>query len=532
MNGFRQVISPILARFGVNPKHYWLLMDLFRMVSERREVLGQLGQDTGALKAVAWVYCGLSALMAVFMVMAQVNPLMYMAIFVGYSGFMLFTVIMVETGNSLVNPAEGLVLAHQPVTGATYTAAKLSHLLRIVFYLTLGLNLAPALMALLLDKVSWLYPLQHLGAAFVVGLLDALLCCAFYGWLLRFVPAHRAKAVAQYADALPWILIMGMQNFRLLLAKQLPKLPLPANANALLALKVCAFVAAVAIIVFGLRSLSADYLVKVASIAHGGSSRKASVRPSLLGKLVTRWFGGPPGLAGFEYTRRMMVRDWQFRKMLLGLLPTLMMSFVLLWRDWRKSPFDTEFSGVHLVPHAVGFLLFMICVALPYGGGFKCNWVFLIAPSPVFNRFARGVWALLWLRAVLIPHLFLVAVWCWTWGPQQGGLFVAFSLALSTLYLGLVLRLVDGVPFGKQSDSRRGAQLLPLMIAGGFGIAAAVALQHFVLFRWPVVVLATTPFIAFVAWGLTKSSLAAVADAIRFALGLESQEVGSGYIEL
>ena len=532
MSAIRQTISPMLGRFGVNPRHYWLLMDLFRQVSERREILGQLGQDTGALKAVGLLYFGLSALMAVFLVVTQMDPLLYMAIFVGYSGFVMFTVMLAETGNSLVNPAEGLVLAHQPVTGATYTAAKLSHLLRIVLYLTLGLNLAPALIALQLNKASWVYPLLHLAGAFAVGLTDALLCCAFYGWLLRFVPATRAKAAAQYADAAPWVLIIGMQNVRLLLPKQLPKLPLPRDPNALLALKIGIVLAVVAVIVFGLRSLSADYLVKVASIAHGGSSRKASVRQSLLGKMVTRWFGGPPGLAGFEYTRRMMVRDWQFRKMMLGLLPTLVMSVAFLWRDWRKSPFQGDFTGVHLVPHAMGFLLFMICVALPYGGGFKCNWTFLIAPSTVFNRFVRGMWAQLWFRLVLIPHLFLLALWSWTWGLWQSALFVAFSVALSTLYLGLVLRLVDGIPFGKQGDSKRGAQLLPLMMAGGLGIAAAVALQHFVLFRWPVAVLVATPFVGFVAWGLTKSSLAAVADAIRFSLGLESQEVGSGYVEL
>ena len=531
MNVIRRTFSPILGRFGINPKHYWLLMDLFRQVSERREILGQLGQDTGALKVVALLYSVLSALMAVFMLVAQMNPLMYMAIFVGYSAFMLFAIILAETGNSLVNPAEGLVLAHQPISGATYTAAKLSHLLRIVLYLTLGLNLAPALMALLLDKASWSYPLLHLAAAFAVGLLVALLCCSFYGWLLRFVPAERAKTVAQYADALPWVLIIGLQNIRLLLPKQLPKLP-PMDAKALLALEIGAAMALVALVAFGLRSLSADYLVKVASIAHGGSSRKSGLRHSLLAKIVTHWFGGPPGLAGFEYTGRMMVRDWQFRKMMIGLLPTLVMSFAWLWRDWRKSPFQGDFTGVHLVPHAVGFLLFMICVALPYGGGFKCNWTFLIAPNTVFNRFARGMWAQLWLRLVLIPHLFLLALWCWTWGLWQSALFVAFSVALSTLYLGLVLRLVDGIPFGKQADSKRGAQLLPLMMAGGLGIAAAVALQHFVLFRWPVAVLVATPFVGFVAWGLTKSSLAAVADAIRFALGLESQEVGSGYVEL
>ena len=91
---------------------------------------------------------------------------------------------------------------------------------------------------------------------------------------------------------------------------------------------------------------------------------------------------------------------------------------------------------------------------------------------------------------------------------------------------------MNGVPFGKQADAKSRAELLPLLMIGGLGIAAAVALQHFVLFRWPVGVFVTTLFVAFVAWGLTKNSLLVVADTMRFALGVESQELGPGYVEL
>ncbi len=63
----------------------------------------------------------------------------------GFTAFLLVTVLISEAGNSLLNPAEAMVLAHQPISGATYTAAKLSHLLSIVLYLVPGINLVPAL---------------------------------------------------------------------------------------------------------------------------------------------------------------------------------------------------------------------------------------------------------------------------------------------------------------------------------------------------------------------------------------------------
>ena len=56
--------------------------------------------------------------------------------------------LLSETANSLVNPVEGLVLAHYPINGATYTAAKLTHLLRILSYTVPALNLLPALAGL------------------------------------------------------------------------------------------------------------------------------------------------------------------------------------------------------------------------------------------------------------------------------------------------------------------------------------------------------------------------------------------------
>ena len=69
-----------------------------------------------------------------------------------------------ETGNSLVNPVEAAVLAHQPISGATYTAAKLTHLITVVLYLVAGLNVAPALAGLTLKGAPWFYPLAHMAS--------------------------------------------------------------------------------------------------------------------------------------------------------------------------------------------------------------------------------------------------------------------------------------------------------------------------------------------------------------------------------
>jgi hypothetical protein len=128
-------MSAVFARFGIDARRFWLLMDLFDSISERGEMLDQLGRDGVALKYVSWVYFGMSGLLSLVMMLQQPPAIAYFFSFLTLSTFFLLTVLIPETSNSLVNPVEGFALAHQPINGATYTAAKLSHLLRVILYL-------------------------------------------------------------------------------------------------------------------------------------------------------------------------------------------------------------------------------------------------------------------------------------------------------------------------------------------------------------------------------------------------------------
>src|SRR5262249_42092742 len=113
----------------------------------------------------------------------------------------------------------------------------------------------------------------------------------------------------------------------------------------------------------------------------------------------------------------------------------------------------------------------------------KGAWVFLLAPSGAFVGFARGVHALLWLSMIGIPHAILLMVLPWYWPLLHVLLFTAFSLAVASLYLGMVLRLIDGVPFSKQPVTSKNVYLVGVMLAGGVAIAIAVAIQYLFVFR-------------------------------------------------
>lgn len=524
-------VSAILRHFGIDPHRFWLLIDLFDDLSRRGEILDQLGRDGVALQTASWLYGGLTALMALFMVVARMAPAMYLVAFLATTAFLLLTVLLSEAGNSLVNPTEGLILAHQPINGATYTAAKLAHLLRIVLYLVPAINAIPAVAALFLPAAPWWYPLLQLAAALAIGLVAALLCCAAYGWLIRLVPAKRLKAVGQTAASLPFFAGIFADK----VVKSLTGLVvlLPATPAARWAVAAGATVASIAIFAAGIRALSADYLLRVSTIAHGHSRPAAALRKSRTGAQVARVFGGQTARAAFVFVSRMARRDYQFRRQAAPMAVMLAIGFVpLVAKSWRTDPFSREFTTAHLLPHLLGLMIFFLCTLLPYGSDYKGAWLFLTAPSRAFRGFAGGIYAALLIPLVILPHILVLAILPWAWGMWHAALFVAYSAAASCVYLAVEIRLIDTVPFCKQPVATSNATMLPLMIAGGICMAIAVGLQYLLVFISPAITLAATASVLVLAYFLTRASLGTLESSMRYSLGLLSMETGTLYKEV
>ena len=530
-------VSRVFRRFDIDPHRYWLLIDLFGELTDRREMLGHLGRDGVSLKMVAGIYGLFTALLAGVQVLLAVPVGTYFASFLVITALLLLMVLTSETANSLVNPVEGVVLAHQPINGATYTAAKLTHLLRVLGYIVPALNLLPALGGILLPGARWSYPLLHFLSACGLGLVIALSCCAFFGLLIRFVPAARLKTAGQIAEAVPLLLLILLtSNSRGILQAVHVPFVLRSNPAMLWSIAVAFGVVCALSVIFGLRALSADYLIRVSAIVHVARAPARRTRRTPLAAAIARLAGGPagaqPARAGFEYVRRMMFRDWQFRRQLIPMIPTAIMSLLAIASGLRTSPFSGRFTPVHFLPHALGGLLFVACMALAHGSDYKGSWIFLTVPGSTFRGFVRGVWALLWTAVILIPNVMVLAFLAWYWGPADALLFIAFSLAIASVYLALELRLVEGVPFGKPVDTSRGMVLIPIMMAGGLVIAIMVVLQHYLLFHSRPLVLAATLLAAAAAWFLTRASLGTFEVAIRYYLGLVSQESTMLYKEV
>ena len=191
-----RAFTRLLEGCGIEPRRYWLLVDLFQTLGNRGEV-ARMGNHDYSMRFLVILWFFMASLISLGMAVAGASPGDYLLLFLGLTVFQLSILLIPEAAENLVNPVEGLILAHQPVNGATWSGAKLSHLIKAVVYVVAGINGVPALVGLFLPHGDgfhrMVYPLAHLLIALGVGMVAALLCCS----LFRLVDSLRSGAASQ-----------------------------------------------------------------------------------------------------------------------------------------------------------------------------------------------------------------------------------------------------------------------------------------------------------------------------------------------
>ena len=520
----------LLERCGIEPHRYWLLVDLFQTLSKRQEVV-RMGSHNQSLRFFTIFWFILSSIISLLMAVGGASSGIYLLVFVGLTVFALSLVLISEVAENLVNPVEGLILAHQPVNGATWSGAKLTHLIKIVVYVVSGVNGVPALVGVFLFYNDVVYFPMHFAISLSVGVIVALLCCSLFGWLIRFIPVRRLKAAAAMAQVIPMCFWLGY-NFLKLWKKnvvrwvasiELPEAWLavggtvPGGFPALLS--VVGSGVAIFACVFGLRALSGDHLIRVSGLMHSGSRvRRGQGRRWKVGPWIARFAGGQASRAGFEYVRSMMVRDWQFLRHTAINIPIVIFGFIAMIKyGWEVSPFAPGFAAIHFLPHWFGLMIVLTCPFLGYGNDYKGVWSFSIVPDSSLRPFVRGIYAVLWLMLVVVPNVVCLFVLAWSWGVWEAVFFIAYSTVVASLYLGVGLKLIDGVPFGKQMQPDRNAVTLGIMLIYSIAVGIAIGIQY-VLFRWFVAVVVLTLVVGLGTYFLTRDTLVGFESRIRFQL--------------
>jgi hypothetical protein len=486
---------------GINYRQYLVLLRLFSTLSDRLEFMGM---TAGLNKAIGFYL--FASLLPSLAVLANPSLPGYLMFLIASSMFFLLWILLMDAANSIMNPEEASVLAHQPIQGATYVAAKLTHVLIIVGAVIPALNLVPALAGLHLRGARWYYPLTHLLAAYLAGLFVAFLICGFYGWMFRFISPANLKNAALWVQLITFIMLPIFQQLTILAGTGRLRIfgtflgsswmpwrwfvaigiaghsgyPGFSAWEAVAAcLVTCMFIG------LGLRAFRADYMAKVADLVQGSASRvNRQSRMSVLNPLI-RWItGSPSGYGSFSFTVIMLRRDWNFRRQIIpNVWPFLIPPLVAVITSIRKSPFVTgglsirDFSLMHLFPHFIGLTLAVACFLISYTAEPKGSSVFVNLPIGRLGPFVRGIYASLWMPAAAV-NLCLLIPCMWFWGVTQAALFVAFSTALVSIYVSLAILFIDGVPFANAFKPTM-ATGMPMVYLG-----AALPIFFFVVIQW------------------------------------------------
>jgi len=526
---FPKTLAALLSRLlRIDLDQYLLLLRLFRTLNKRQDLAAHLGLDASGVASVAIWYFILSGLLCL-PVLGQPRLETYTSSTLAISVLMLLLPLVIELTDSLVNPREALILASYPVAGFSYNAAKLTHLIALVSSLMTTLNFLPALAGLSLKGTNWFYPIGHILAANLIGFFLTFLLCALYGWTFRLLPPGTVRRVPLWlqlgiivippAWPLTWPYLKSFND--LVFGQGFTRW------NPWLAFASVAWIGqsgasrtsdwyplasgglTLAMAAIGMRALSQNYLLNATESLQEASESKGRERPSIKPRRLIEWLtGGPPGRAAFAFTLKMMGRDWQFRRQVYpALLMAAISTFGALWNSKEKLPFAfSGFSPSLFLPHVCGYALLFACALLDSSDDHQGGWIFLTASFAESIEFARGIWLAFWLGWVLVPHLLILGFAIWFWGLAEALLFVAFSLAAASVYLSLEILLVEGLPFSKPPNPRRGQALFPVLILVVLATGGSIGLE-WLLFRSRAATLAATVALALMARMITRFSL-------------------------
>jgi len=498
----------MLTAVGVQPRQYQVLVDLFGALGERKELLGNLGMDRHAMNITSLGLLIPGGLFALF-AFREGSLAAFNMITLALSSLVLLMLLVLEASNSFLNPAEVAVLAHRPITGATYFAAKLTYLVLVVLRATAPLNGPAALAGLVKPEARWFYPFTHLAAACAAGLFLALMACAVLGLLFRILPASRVRSAALWvqvvASMLPLAFNLARRPLQTLADAMAPRaigvdwsfVPLTwFNAIALTGQgggqMSWGWPAAIGMIVsavfigIGVRSLSAGYMTRIVGVMRSSGRRsRRSQRGSPIGRIVRTMSGRPSGQAAFGFMSRMMRRDWQFRRGIIPVaLPLLAIGPLMLRTGVEVAPFGAgRFSVIGLLPVALSLVTLGLCQMLAYSDHYRGAWVFVITPKIGVRGFVRGVYWSLWLPFLALPFGVVMLVFSAYWGVADAALFAGYGLAVASLMFGLQLLIVETLPFTSAPRAERSAAIASFIMFGPVAAVIAWGVQGQFIFR-------------------------------------------------
>jgi len=436
----------------------------------------------------------------------RATPFFYTLLILSYSMVMMVFSVILELGNTIINPDDADVLGHRPISPRTYFLARLFNLLIFIAFMGSALCFLPSLIGIAISGNGWLYAPVFFFVSLLANVTVGAAVLLVYTLLLRIMHYEKMKDMLAYLQiGFAFILFFFYQFIpRLAFASDhmhpfsehwLYAVPsawfsglvhfLQGNAETEFQLLAGTGIAvAVLLASVAFRRISLQYAGLVAELqvqSEGRKNRKGkfrqSAKPGKLSGLL-----GKESAAGFRLVNIQIKRD---RSVKLSLYPVfgipLAMVLLAIIEGGLPDPFTTPLLAQGgYTPMIQGFMFFMIYFfvkGIAYSQHWEASWLFHAAPVTSPGQFYQGVKLALLIR-LMMPFFIIITIIYMTQIPVSHALRHALTLLLLGLNaFSFVTLLVREFPFSKKRERGERAQRFAFLIVVLPFLGAALLLQ-------------------------------------------------------
>ncbi len=420
------------------------------------------------------------------------------------------TVIM-EYSTVVVHPDDFEIMAHRPISPATYFWAKVGNLLFYVTLTALALSVAPAIIGSVSLGGGPLFAAIYLPVAVVACAWIAAVAVLFYTAALRVLGHERlTSTITYFHTAATVVLVLGyiflpraLESDPTLLTVQrgtwifaVPPAWFAAAVelvtkgtvaeNAPLALLAVASTVAVAFA--ATNTISLDYSRKIAELAsssgaagrsEGRSTERRGV--SRIGIILCRT---DVERAGFELMAKYMRRDRKLRSRIYPAfgLPLAAYLYGLLSRG-PMSPFaptdpDSPVAARELLGFYCVFMTFFFASTMTQSEQWQASWIFYAAPIDSRAGLLIGARKLVIGRFLVPFFIVLGLLLLFVMPPADAAVFTVILPLLTLLAFSLLSLAAPHPPLSQAPEKTRHARQIGLVMILGMFMAALVAVQR------------------------------------------------------
>ncbi|MFO7891918.1 MAG: hypothetical protein R6V04_16450 [bacterium] len=452
-------------------------------------------------------YAGMGLILAANLV-TKVDPFMYSVLILAYTMVMSGFSVILESGNSILNPDDWDVLTHRPVNSKTYFLAKVSNLLFYVILITSAMCILPALLGIGVRGNTLFFPFIFIPVSYMASITTASFVILIYTLLLQKINYQKFKDIIAYfqigfslllflfyqmiprlgneffltdkTNFKPWFYLMPPAWFTGII-----HLFYDQTENINYQLGLIGICISIIFILFAFKKISLQYTALIANSnaatvsSYPGKTKTFLIKgENIFLHFIRSFLKDPESAAGFDVTTAMCKKD---RSVKMGIYPLLGIPLAFL----GLAIFENEFKdplihglfpgqGITLLIIFIFMMMYSLTMLMKYSNDWEASWIFRLAPIESAGKLYQGVKYAIFIRYILPFFLLLFIVYSVFIPPLHAMHFVLSLFLFCLFFNSLISFQINTYPFSEKRQKGERMRRFTFIIFVGpmFGLYA------------------------------------------------------------